>query len=69
MRINNGQLSTILVTIIGAIFAVVIANPIILQAIMGSTYIQYGAAVLALLIAIYNALYPRNPSAIPVDAA
>jgi hypothetical protein len=68
MEFNNGQISTILVTLIGAILAVVIADPSILQAIMGNSFAQYGAAVIAILIAIYNAYYPRNPGE-AVDAA
>ena len=61
--IDNGKLSTILVTLVGVILAVVIAQPAILQAILGNSYAQYGAAVIAILIAIYNAYYPRSVEA------
>jgi ABC-type Fe3+-siderophore transport system permease subunit len=64
---DNGKISTILITLAGVLLAAVIANPTILESLMGEYYIRYGAAVLAILIAIYNAYYPRNPSVAGAD--
>jgi hypothetical protein len=58
--VDNGKISTIAITIVGAILAVVIADPSILQALLGNSYAQYGVALLAILIAVYNAYFPRN---------
>lgn len=66
--IDNGRLSTILITVFGAIVTAVMVQPgaleQIVQAIMGSLYLQYGAIVVSVCIVIYNALYPRNPEVV-----
>lgn len=59
---DNGQISTALVTIAGAVLSVIIAQPTILEAFMGQLYIQYGAVVLAIIVTIYNLYFPRNPA-------
>ena len=60
MNFDNGKISTIIISIAGAILAAMIADPTLLQTLMGSYYIQYGAVILTVLIIIYNALYPRE---------
>jgi len=60
VEFDNGKISTALVTILGVLAAAFIAQPELLQAFMGSMYAQYGAAVLAVLVAIYNLYYPRQ---------
>ena len=59
--VDNGRISTYIVTLAGVIFAYVIANPQIIEELMGSAlYAQYGAALLALLVVIYNFADPRE---------
>jgi hypothetical protein len=58
--IDNGKVSTALISIAGVVLAAVIADPSILQAFMGQYYLQYGATVLALLAVCYNVFFPRN---------
>lgn len=59
--IDNGKVSTILITITGAILAAVIAQPTLLQPVLGEYYVQYSAIILVVLVAVYNVIYPRNP--------
>ena len=60
--VDNGKISTYVITLAGVIFAYVIANPEIIEQLMGSAlYAQYGAALIALLVVIYNFAYPREP--------
>lgn len=56
---DNGKISTIIISILTAFAAAIIADPQILgQMGVPAQYI----AVLALIVGIiYNALYPRNP--------
>ena len=58
--IDNGKISTIIISILTAFAAAIIADPQILGQIgVPAQYI----AVLAMVIGIiYNALYPRNPT-------
>ena len=58
---DNGNISTALITIAGAILAVVIAQPQILEAFMGQFYVQYGAVIIAIMVTIYNLYFPRQP--------
>lgn len=64
MELNNGSISTglisALVIIFGAIIQTLINNPAILQNLMGNYYIAYGALILAVLAALYEILFPRN---------
>ncbi len=58
--INNGKLSTWLLTIGLIVFGLLATDPIYLQALMGqSLYLRYGAVLLAILLAFYNYYYPR----------
>lgn len=58
---DQGKVSTYLISLAGIIFAYVIANPSIIEQLMGSAlYAQYGAALIALLVVIYNFAYPRE---------
>lgn len=58
---DQGKVSTYLISLAGIIFAYVIANPAIIEQLMGSAlYAQYGAALIALLVVIYNFAYPRE---------
>lgn len=58
--IDNGKLSTILVTIIGAILFVFISDPTIMTTLLGSENIKIAAAITSILIVIYNAYFPRK---------
>lgn len=60
--IDNGKISTIIISLIGALLAYILANPTVLEQLMGNTYLQYGAFVIVLISIVYNALYPRNPT-------
>jgi hypothetical protein len=64
--VDHGKLSTILITIVGALTAAIIADPYILQTLLGSEYTKYGAAILAIIVTIYNAYFPLNPATTPV---
>lgn len=66
--VDNGRISTYLVTLAGVVFAYVIANPQIIEELMGAAlYAQYGAALLALLVVIYNFAYPRQVEPVEVQ--
>ncbi len=60
-ELNNGKLSTILLTILTAFAAAVIADPSILGQF--GVPAQYISSIALLIAIIYNALYPRpvNP--------
>ena len=61
--VDQGKISTYLITIAGIVFAYVIANPSIIEQLMGTAlYAQYGAVIITLLAVVYNYLYPRNPA-------
>ena len=48
--VDNGKVSTYLITLAGVLFAYVIANPEIIEQLMGSAlYAQYGATLIACL--------------------
>lgn len=58
--VDNGKLSTWLLTIGLVVFGLLATNPGYLQALMGSSlYLRYGAVLLAILLAFYNYYYPR----------
>lgn len=58
---DNGKISTIIATLALIILGAFISNPQILSGMMGAElYAQYGALLLAILVAIYNYAYPRN---------
>lgn len=58
--VNNGKLSTWLLTIGLVVFGLLATDPSYLQALMGqSLYLRYGAIILAVILAFYNYYYPR----------
>ena len=58
--VDNGKLSTWLLTIGLVVFGLLATNPGYLQALMGSSlYLRYGAVILAILLAFYNYYYPQ----------
>ena len=58
--VDNGKLSTWLLTIGLVVFGLLATDPGYLQALMGaSLYLRYGAVILAILLAFYNYYYPR----------
>ena len=58
--VNNGKLSTWILSIGLIVFGLLATNPDYLQALMGqSLYLRYGAVILAIIIAFYNYYYPR----------
>ena len=63
--VDQGKISTYLISIAGVVLAYVIANPSIIEQLMGSAlYIQYGTVIITLLVVVYNYLYPRNPETV-----
>jgi uncharacterized membrane protein len=57
---DNGKVSTIIISILAAFAAAIIADPTILgQMGIPAQYISVVALVIGI---IYNALYPRNPT-------
>lgn len=58
--VDQGKISTYAISLFGVILAYIIANPSILEQLMGTYYIQYGAVIITLLTVVYNYLYPRN---------
>ena len=59
--VDNGKLSTIMVTLAVAVLGVFIADPTLLSSIIGeANYARFGALIAALLIAIYNIANPRE---------
>ena len=65
--IDNGKISTILISLFGIFAAAIIADPSLLGGF--GVPAQYTAVIVGVLLVFYNALFPRNPSAAPVDAA
>lgn len=72
--VDQGKLSTGIVSVLVIIFGVIIQtllnNPAILQGLMGNYYLAYGAIVVAVLSAIYEIMNPRNkqePVEVPVE--
>ena len=59
MNIDKGKLSTYLATIAVIVLGVFIAQPQLLQNLMGNAYTQYGAVIIALAVALFNYLNPR----------
>ncbi len=58
--VNNGKISTWLLTIGLIVFGLLATDPSYLQALMGhSLYLRYGAVLLAIILAFYNYYYPR----------
>jgi hypothetical protein len=57
---DNGKISTVIITIAVIVLGVFVANPSLLQNMVGQDiYAQYGALIIAVLIAIYNYAKPR----------
>ena len=57
---DNGRISTIIISILAAFAAAIIADPAILgQMGIPAQYISVVALVIGI---IYNAMYPRNPA-------
>ena len=56
--IDNGKISTYLISVLGIVFAYILAKPEIMQPVLGVYYSQF-LALVPLLLAIYNFAYPR----------
>ena len=65
--IDNGKISTILISIFGIFAAAIIADPSLLGGF--GVPAQYTAVIVGILLVLYNALFPRNPSVTPEDSA
>jgi hypothetical protein len=72
---DNGQISTVLITIAVAILGVFVVDPSILSNIIGAElYAKFGVIIGVIIVAFYNYLNPRNPvvkeeAVIPEEAA
>lgn len=58
--VDHNKISTAFISIVGLVLAYVISNPATLQALMGDYYLQFGAAILAILTVIYNLVYQNG---------
>lgn len=66
--IDKGQATTIIISIIGAFAAAIVADPSVLQPIMGNeAYIRYIGVIIIILGIISNINYPRNEA--PLEEA
>ena len=57
-KMDNGNISTYIISGAMIIFSAILANPSLIQPLMGDYYPRF-VALLPLLIVIYNAYYPR----------
>ena len=65
--VDNGRISTFIVTIAVIILGALVANPQIIQGLIGdAVYAQYGAFIIAVIAAVYNIAYPRLQQTEPV---
>lgn len=62
--VDNGKISTYLITLAGVVFAYILARPEIMQPVLGMYYSQF-LALVPLLLAIYNFVFPRE--VVPVE--
>jgi len=60
VTIDNGKISTFLVTLITIVSGVITADPTAFQAVIGSQYGGVAYSFVTLAIAWYNGAYPRN---------
>ena len=58
MELNNGSISTIIISILAAFAAAIIADPSILGTL--GVPAQYATVVVLVISIVYNALFPRN---------
>ena len=64
--IDNGKISTFLATAVMLFIGVFVADPTLLQQLIGGTpYASYIPLILALITAIYNQQFPRNAQSQP----
>ena len=56
---DNGKISTYIISGAMIIFAAILADPTLVQPIMGDYYTRF-VALVPLLVVIYNAYYPRT---------
>jgi hypothetical protein len=66
MAIDNGKISTILISIFGIFAAAIIADPSLLGQF--GVPAQYISVIIGILIVIYNAVFPRTSEAEPVES-
>jgi hypothetical protein len=59
-KLDNGKISTIIISILAAFAAAIIADPTILNTL--GVPVQYITVVVLVISIIYNALFPRNPA-------
>jgi hypothetical protein len=58
---DYGKLSTALITIAIIVLSVIIAQPSLLSDVMGAElYAKYGALLVAILVAVFNYMNPRQ---------
>ena len=55
---DNGKISTYIISGAMIIFAAILADPTLVQPLMGDYYTRF-VALVPLLVVIYNAYYPR----------
>lgn len=69
MAINQGQLSTVLITIAVLILGVFVADPTLLPKILPAQLVPYAAILGAVIVAVWNYLKPRAAEPVPVEEA
>jgi uncharacterized membrane protein YfcA len=67
MAVDNGSISTALITLIVIILGVFVADPALVGTILPPDLAKYSAVILAVLVAIYNYLYPRVQTSEPPE--
>lgn len=70
-KMDQGNISTILITLGVIILGVFVADPTLLQNLLGpEMYARYGVLISAILLAVYNYCKPRsNPEPVEADSA
>lgn len=65
---DNGKLSTSIISGAMIIFAAILAQPGLIEPLLGDYYSRF-VALVPLLIVVYNAYYPRNKAPEVEDGA
>ena len=66
MELNNGSISTIIISILAAFAAAIIADPSLLGQI--GVPAQYITVIVLVISIVYNALFPRNTQAVQAES-
>lgn len=71
VELDQGNLSTVAISVVGALAAGFFADPQVLQDLLffllGSAYLQYGTMATLVIVTLWNIFKPRNPKPVEVE--